>query len=155
MTANDEMSELLIKYKCVKLSQALIEDIREPFRRVNSSVFDSSGKVGFLLGPAVAHRVAGLMGGELQFDHADDCVQVRVILPTRERTDNRIASKAAAAVSLTAGAANYEALGSWNIGGKVADEEEAEDTVTAAVGDFADDTTPIEAIDDSLGAFFS
>jgi len=160
VTANDEMSEVLIKYKSPKISQPLIDDIREPFRRVNSAVFDSSGKVGFLLGPAVAHRVAGLMSGELQFDHAEECVQIRVVLPTRERTENRIAFQAAAAVSMASGSMapgsmDYESLGGWNVGGSAVEEEDAGETAIAGIGSFEDDTTPIEAIDDSIGAFFS
>jgi signal transduction histidine kinase len=156
VSANDEMGEVLIRYTGAELTPALIEDIREPFRRANSAVFDSTGKVGFLLGPAVAHRVAGLMGGELEIQYQDGQVTLRVTVLTRERSEGRMSTQVITSdhESFVPGSSALDSLSEWAVGGGKVSVSDFEDLDETPVPAYAGDANPAETVDDSLGAFF-
>jgi len=160
ISSSDELSEIAVNYPAERMTQAVIDDLKDPFRRINSAVFDTSLKTGFLLGPAVACRVSALMGGELIFDHDSQNMILRAVLPTRDRSDNRAAAHAQAAAvgTFVPGADNHETLTDWRIGGKESPgyiEEEPDLTTTPT-----DTRTPEptggknEPVDESLGSFF-
>lgn len=149
----DEFGEIVVRYPGTALSAAHVADVRDPFGRPNSGVTDASGKTGFLLGLAVAHKVAGLMGGSLDIDGADGVVTLRVALPTRARTDNRAAARAAAVSPAELGADAQDALGDFFVGGDRADTRSDADTPRPAAVTVAAGPADL-AGEDNLGSFF-
>lgn len=147
----DEVGEVAVQYAGPPITPAHLADIRDPFRRPNSGVSDSTGKLGFLLGLAVAHKVASLMGGGLIVDGSDGVVCLRVALPTRRRTDNRVA---AGATSFVPGADAEDALGDFALGGAAAAVSTDTDTDTPLTAAHATAAPPDLASDDSIGSFF-
>ena len=148
VTTSDEVSEVAVQYAGPPISPAHVADVREPFRRPNSGVTDATGKVGFLLGLAVAHKVAGLMGGVLAIDGSDGVVCLRVSVPTRGRTDSRVAAGPAAFV---AGSDAEDALADFALGGAARPAADADTPSPVAV---ASGGPPDLASDDSIGSFF-
>ncbi|MGL6074580.1 MAG: hypothetical protein ACRC8S_10510 [Fimbriiglobus sp.] len=155
VNTDDEVGEVIIKFAGNDFPQAFMDDIRDPFRRANSAVFDVSGKGGFLLGPAVAHRVAGLMGGELNITSEAGKIQINVAVPTRERSDNRMTAQVVTtkASDFTPGGDAQDSLADWGMGGK-ASEADTDDVNQTPVPSYAGDSAPVETIDDSIGSFF-
>ncbi len=150
----DELSEVVVRYSGAGLTAAHVADVRDPFRRPNSGVTDSSGKTGFLLGLAVSNKVAGLMGGALDIDGTGGVVTLRVVVPSRARTDNRAAARAAVGPA-GAGADARDALGDFFVGGGGREAEGVTDTpapvaVPASLGGGPADL----AGGDTLGSFF-
>ncbi len=153
VTSADEVGEVVVTYPGPAPAPALIADVRDPFRRPNSGVFDSTGKLGFLLGLAVADKVAALMSGTFDVDGTADETTVRVGVPTRARSDNRLSAQAAAGTAaFVPGAGARDVLGDFMIGGgSLADVDTPAPAQAVAAGHPS--PTP-DAEDDSIGSFF-
>ena len=152
----DEVGEVAVHYAGPPLSPAHAADVRDPFRRPNSGVTDATGQAGFLLGLAVAHKVAALMGGALELDSSDGVVCLRVAVPTRGRTDNRVA---AGPIAFVPGADAEDGLADFALGGAARPAANVDTpppaTVTvAAVATVATVAAPDLAGDDLAGSFF-
>ena len=150
----DELSEVVVRYSGPGVTAAHVADVRDPFRRPNSGVTDSSGKTGFLLGLAVSNKVAALMGGALDIDGTGGVVTLRVVVPSRARTDNRAAARVAVGPG-EAGADARDALGDFFVGGGRPAAESVTDTpAPVTVPDsFAGGPADL-AGGDTLGSFF-
>jgi signal transduction histidine kinase len=126
VSADGEQGEVLVRYRGTPLPEDAVADIREPFRRPNSLALEPTSELGFLLGLAVANRISGLMGGQLEVEAAGAECAVRVVVPTRS-TGSRIESQSAVvrAVQVAAGAAaglaepaeSADLLGDFLVGG--------------------------------------
>jgi signal transduction histidine kinase len=149
----DDFGTIVVRYPGAALTAAHVADVRDPFGRPNSGVTDASGKTGFLLGLAVAHKVAGLMGGSLDLDGEDGVVTLRVALPTRARTENRTVARAAPASPAELGADAQDALGDFFVGGDLADTRSETDTPRPAAATAAAGPADLAGEDD-LGSFF-
>lgn len=135
--ADREQGEILVRYRGTPLPADAVADVKEPFRRPNSVALDSISELGFPLGLAVANRIAGLMGGQLELEaEGAECV-ARVLLPTRA-TGSRVDGMAAAVRVAAAPAVEAEptdVLGDWLVGGgKAAAAESVDVTTPAPVG---------------------
>lgn len=145
---SDEVGEVAVQYAGPPITPAHVADIRDPFRRPNSGVTDATGKAGFLLGLAVSHKVAALMGGSLEIDGSDGVVCLRVIVPSRGRTDNRIA---AGPVAFVPGADAEDAMSDFSLGGATSPTADSDTPPPVAV---TSGGPPDLASDDSIGSFF-
>ncbi len=119
VSASEELGEVIFTFPSQPLSAASLADIRDPFRRPNSGVFDGSGRHGFLLGLAVAHRIAGLMGGELDLDSGGGNTTARVTVPTRGKGEGWAAQQASLSGSgaVIPGSDARDALAEFSLGG--------------------------------------
>ena len=155
VAATDELGEVVVRYPGEAVTEVHLADVKDPFRRPNSGVTDATGKVGFLLGLAVTNKVAALMGGTLQIDGLDGVVTLRVAVPTRARTDNRAAARAAVAGPSVAGIDAQDALGDFFVGGGNAVVESQASTPAPAAVAFSLASGPADlAGEETLGSFF-
>jgi signal transduction histidine kinase/PAS domain-containing protein len=154
-----EQSELIVRYPGPPVPAELAADVKEPFGRMHSTALASSGADGFPLGLAVAARIAKLMGGELQFDHADGTVFIRTLLPTRA---THTPPPRMATVSLGKDEPEFEQtdmLGGWDVGGGKVDLDLPDDggahqaTKSMAVSQTAFEPEPT-VVDDTVGNWF-
>lgn len=156
---HSEMVDVRIRYTGAPPTDDLLQDIREPFRRPDSLVFDPVTPVGFPLGLAVAHRIVTIKSGELEFESDGKSQTIRITLPTRDLV-KPVASQPTPAVNKVEAAPQEaemsDALGSWGMGGGAA---VATAAVTAieqpkvAVDTMQFDQEPT-LVDDSVGAWF-
>lgn len=124
--AHDEFAVITVSHPGKPLTAPLVEDVRDPFRRPDSAVFDPDRPGGLPLGLAVAHRLAGHMYGEFLADAGTDGrPYVRVVLPTRIGKPHA-AEKARMAVAIDTAAENEDLLGSWGVGGQANEPDQAE-----------------------------
>ena len=150
VTTSDEVAEVAVHYTGPPIGPAHAADVKDPFRRPNSSVTDATGQAGFLLGLAVAHKVAALMGGTLETDGSDGVVCLRVSVPSRGRTDSRVAAGPAAFVP---GSDAEDALADFTLGGKPRPAADT-DTPTPVAVAVTSGGPPDLTSDDSIGSFF-
>ena len=153
--AHDEFAVLTVSYPGKPLPAHLVDDVRDPFRRPDSVVFDPDRPCGLLLGLAVANKLAGLMYGEFLTDaDADGRAIARVVIPTR------IGKPRAAEMARVAASAepldDRDMLGMWGVGGgggPAAAEADDEAVVVATATAPADD--PLDPpTDDTLANWF-
>lgn len=119
--AQDEQSEILVRFPGPVPSQDLLEDIRDPFRRPYSTAFDPSGSAGFVLGLAVVQQIASHLYGQFVVESDAGHVNLRLFLPTR--ADKKQVANNTEQLTGVTGEGPIDALESWSMGGNSAASE--------------------------------
>jgi nitrogen-specific signal transduction histidine kinase len=145
--AQDEQSEISVRFPGPAPSQDLLEDIRDPFRRPYSTAFDPSGNAGFVLGLAVSQQIATHLYGQFTVEAENGQVCLRLLLPTRA-DKKQVVGAAEQLTGITHEAAS-DALEGWSVGGGRTDQQDEEVYEAAVpVGSTAVvDSTPIQNAD--------
>lgn len=118
LQAHDEFAVISVSYPGQALPEHIAEDIRDPFRRPESAVFDPDRSGGLVVGLAVVNKLASLMYGEFITEaNPDGSISNRVVIPTRIGKP-RVAEIARAAERDPADSeTDLDAVGAWNVGG--------------------------------------